>query len=85
MNNTTKYTYTRKHKLTGKKEDVSDDIQTLLNASDYAVVTIPKLTKLICEIHEQLSADVTDAEKVVGISMSFKMFEADVDNVLVEG
>lgn len=71
-----KYTYIRKHKLNGKKTDITDEIVGMININDYLLATVPKMTKLIDEIHDCVkNNELTDEQRVAGIAMLFAMFE----------
>lgn len=71
-----KYTYIRKHKLNGKKTDITEDIIGIMNINEYLLATVPKMTKLIDEIHDTIMNDeMSDEQRVAGILMLFAMFE----------
>lgn len=71
-----KYIYTRKHKLNGKKRDITDEIVGIMNINDYLLATVPKLTKLINEVSDVVNDESrTDEGKVVQVKQLFKMFE----------
>lgn len=71
-----KYTYIRKHKLNGKKTDITNEIVGMMQINDYLLVTVPKLTKLISEIQETISnPSLTDEGKIAGVTMLISMFE----------
>ena len=42
-----KYQYIRKHKLNGKKADITNEIVGIMNINEYLLATVPKMTKLI--------------------------------------
>jgi len=70
------YTYTRKHKLNGKKLDVTEEVTGIMQINDYLLATVPKMTKLIDEIHDCVKDDeMTDEQRVAGILMLFAMLE----------
>lgn len=72
------YTYTRKHKLNGKKLDVTEEINGIMQINDYLLATVPKMTKLIDEIHDTItSGNLTDQETVYQLKRLFKEFETD--------
>jgi hypothetical protein len=71
-----KYRYTRKHKLNGKKVDITNEIIGIMNINEYLLATVPKMTKLIDEIHDCIKNDeMTDEQRIAGILMLFAMFE----------
>lgn len=71
-----KYQYTRKHKLNGKKLDITNEIVGMMQINDYLLATLPKLTKLIGEVSECVNDEsMTDEGKVVQVKQLFKMFE----------
>lgn len=71
-----KYQYIRKHKLNGKKLDITNEIVGMMQINDYLLATLPKLTKLINEIQEVVKEEsTTDKVKVVQVKMLFEMFE----------
>lgn len=71
-----KYTYIRKHKLNGKKLDITNEIVGMMQINDYLLATVPKMTKLIDEIHDTIMNDeMSDEQRVAGILMLFAMFE----------
>lgn len=70
------YTYTRKHKLNGKKLDVTEDINGIMQINDYLLATVPKMTKLIDEIHDTITTgNLTDQDIVYQLKHLFKEFE----------
>jgi len=70
------YTYTRKHKLNGKKVDITDEIIGIMNINDYLLATVPKMTKLIDEIHDAVTdRSLTDQDRVYQLKRLFEMFE----------
>lgn len=70
------YKYTRKHKLNGKKLDVTEEVNGIMQINDYLMATVPKMTKLIDEIHDCVKDDeLTGEQRVAGILMLFAMFE----------
>lgn len=71
-----KYQYIRKHKLNGKKLDITNEIVGMMQINDYLLATLPKLTKLIGEVSECVNDEsMTDEWKVVQVKQLFKMFE----------
>ena len=71
-----KYQYIRKHKLNGKKLDITDEIIGIMNINDYLLATVPKLTKLVCEVQEVVKDESTTSEVKVGqVKQLFEMFE----------
>jgi hypothetical protein len=71
-----KYTYTRKHKLNGKKLDITNEVVGMMNINEYLLATVPKLTKLIDEIHDAItSGNLTDQDMVYEIKRLFEEFE----------
>lgn len=71
-----KYTYIRKHKLNGKKTDITEEVNGIMNINEYLLATVPKMTKLIDEIHDTIMNDeMSDEQRVAGILMLFAMFE----------
>lgn len=71
-----KYQYIRKHKLNGKKVDITDEIIGIMNINDYLLATVPKLTKLIDEIHDTLTDEsLTDQGVVYNLKHLFEEFE----------
>lgn len=71
-----KYTYTRKHKLNGKKTDITNEVVGMMNINEYLLATVPKLTKLIDEIHDALTDEsLTDQGMVYKIKHLFEEFE----------
>ena len=72
------YKYTRKHKLNGKKLDVTEEVTGIMQINDYLLATVPKMTKLIDEIHDTItSGNLTDQETVYQLKRLFKEFETD--------
>jgi len=70
------YTYTRKHKLNGKKVDITDEIIGIMNINDYLLATVPKMTKLIDEIHDAVTdRSLTDQDRVYQLKRLFEEFE----------
>lgn len=71
-----KYQYIRKHKLNGKKLDITNEIVGMMQINDYLLATLPKLTKLINEVSEVVNDEsMTDEGKVKQVKQLFKMFE----------
>lgn len=71
-----KYQYIRKHKLNGKKLDITNEIVGMMQINDYLLAILPKLTKLISEIQEAVKEESTNDEvKVVQVKLLFEMFE----------
>lgn len=71
-----KYTYTRKHKLNGKKLDITNEVVGMMNINEYLLATVPKLTKLIDEIHDTLTdGSLTDQDRVYQLKRLFEEFE----------
>ena len=71
-----KYTYYRKHKLNGKKTDITDEINGMMNINEYLLAMTPKLTKLIDELHDTVMNDnISDVERIAGIKLLFAIFE----------
>ncbi len=71
-----KYTYIRKHKLNGKKVDITDEIIGIMNINDYLLATVPKMTKLIDEIHDAVTdGSLTDQDRVYQLKRLFEEFE----------
>lgn len=71
-----KYTYIRKHKLNGKKTDITEEVNEIMNINEYLLATVPKMTKIIDEIHDCIKNDeMSDEQRVAGILMLFAMFE----------
>jgi hypothetical protein len=71
-----KYQYTRKHKLNGKKLDITNEIVGMMQINDYLLATLPKLTKLISEVQEVVNDEsMTDGGKVMQVKQLFKKFE----------
>lgn len=71
-----KYQYTRKHKLNGKKLDVTEEVNGIMQINDYLLATVPKMTKLIDEIHDAItSGNLTDQDVVYELKRLFKEFE----------
>lgn len=71
-----KYQYIRKHKLNGRKLDITNEVVGMMQINDYLLATVPKMTKLIDEIHDCIKNDaLTDEQRVAGILMLFAMFE----------
>ena len=73
-----KYTYTRKHKLNGKKIDITNEVVGMMNINEYLLATVPKLTKLIDEIHDTLADEgLTDQDRVYQLKHLFEDFETE--------
>jgi len=71
-----KYQYIRKHRLNGKKLDITDEIIGIMNINDYLLATVPKLTKLVSEVQEVVKDESTTSEVKVGqVKQLFEMFE----------
>lgn len=71
-----KYTYTRKHKLSGKKTDITNEVVGMMNINEYLLATVPKMTKLIDEVHDCVkNEEMSDEQRVAGILTLFAMFE----------
>lgn len=71
-----KYQYIRKHRLNGKKVDITDEIIGIMNINDYLLATVPKLTKLVSEVQEVVKDESTTSEVKVGqVKQLFEMFE----------
>jgi len=71
-----KYTYYRKHKLNGKKTDITDEINGMMNINEYLLAMTPKLTKLIDELHDTVTdGSLTDQDIVFKIKHLFREFE----------
>jgi hypothetical protein len=71
-----KYQYIRKHKLNGKKVDITDEIIGIMNINDYLLATVPKMTKLIDEIHDTVTdGSLTDQDRVYQLKRLFEEFE----------
>lgn len=71
-----KYQYIRKHKLNGKKLDITNEIVGMMQINDYLLATLPKLTKLISEVSEVVNDEsMTDGGKVEQVKQLFEMFE----------
>lgn len=71
-----KYQYIRKHKLNGKKVDITEEIIGIMQINDYLLATVPKLTKLIDEIHDTVTdGSLTDQGRVYQLKRLFEMFE----------
>jgi DNA-binding ferritin-like protein len=71
-----KYTYIRKHKLNGKKTDITEEVNGIMNINEYLLATVPKMTKLIDEIHDTItSGNLTDQDMVYELKRLFKEFE----------
>ena len=74
-----KYQYIRKHKLNGKKIDITNEIVGMMQINDYLLATVPKMTKLIDEIHDCITdGSMTDQGRVYQIKQLFEMFEKQV-------
>jgi hypothetical protein len=72
------YTYIRKHKLNGKKLDITNEVVGMMQINDYLLATVPKMTKLIDEIHDAItSGNLTDQDMVYEIKRLFEEFETD--------
>lgn len=71
-----KYTYIRKHKLNGKKVDITNEVIGMMNINEYLLATVPKMTKLIDEIHDTITdGSLTDQDRVYQLKHLFEMFE----------
>lgn len=71
-----KYQYIRKHKLNGKKADITNEIVGIMNINEYLLATVPKMTKLIDEIHDAVTdGNLTDQDRVYQLKHLFEMFE----------
>ncbi len=71
-----KYQYIRKHKLNGKKLDITNEVVGMMNINEYLLATVPKMTKLIDEIHDAItSGNLTDQDMVYEIKRLFEEFE----------
>jgi len=76
-----KYQYIRKHKLNGKKADITNEIVGIMNINEYLLATVPKMTKLIDEIHDVIintdiaDDNLADIERVDQIKRLFEEFE----------
>jgi hypothetical protein len=71
-----KYQYIRKHKLNGKKADITNEIVGIMNINEYLLATVPKMTKLIDEIHNCITdGSLTDQDRVHQLKRLFEMFE----------
>ena len=73
-----KYQYIRKHKLNGRKLDITNEVVGMMQINDYLLATVPKMTKLIDEIHDAItSGNLTDQDMVYEIKRLFEEFETD--------
>ena len=71
-----KYQYIRKHKLNGKKADITNEIVGIMNINEYLLATVPKMTKLIDEIHDVVTdGNLTDQDRVYQLKRLFEEFE----------
>lgn len=71
-----KYQYIRKHKLNGKKTDITNEVVGMMNINEYLLATVPKMTKLIDEIHDALTDEgLTDQDRVYQLKHLFEDFE----------
>ncbi len=71
-----KYQYIRKHKLNGKKLDITNEVVGMMNINDYLLATVPKMTKLIDEIHAVVTdGSLTDQDRVYQLKRLFEEFE----------
>lgn len=71
-----KYQYIRKHKLNGKKADITNEIVGIMNINEYLLATVPKMTKLIDEIHDVVTdGNMTDQDRVYQLKRLFEEFE----------
>ena len=71
-----KYTYIRKHKLSGKKTDITNEVVGMMNINEYLLATVPKMTKLIDEIYDTLTDEgLTDQDRVYQLKRLFENFE----------
>lgn len=71
-----KYQYIRKHKLNGKKLDITNEVVGMMNINEYLLAAVPKMTKLIDEIHDAItSGNLTDQGMVYEIKRLFEEFE----------
>ena len=71
-----KYTYIRKHKLSGKKTDITNEVVGMMNINEYLLATVPKMTKLIDETHDTLTDEgLTDQDRVYQLKRLFEDFE----------
>ena len=71
-----KYTYIRKHKLSGKKTDITNEVVGMMNINEYLLATVPKMTKLIGETHDTLTDEgLTDQDRVYQLKRLFEDFE----------
>jgi DNA-binding ferritin-like protein len=71
-----KYQYIRKHKLNGKKLDITNEVVGMMNINEYLLATVPKMTKLIDEIHDAVTdGSLTDQDRVYQLKRLFEMFE----------
>lgn len=71
-----KYQYIRKHKLNGKKVDITEEIIGIMQINDYLLATVPRMTKLIDEIHDTVTdGSLTDQGRVYQLNRLFEMFE----------
>ena len=68
--------YYRKNKLNGKKTDITDEINGMMNINEYLLAMTPKLTKLVDELHDAVTdGSLTDQDVVYRIKQLFKEFE----------
>lgn len=71
-----KYQYIRKHKLNGKKADITNEIVGIMNINEYLLDTVPKMTKLIDEIHDAVTdGNLTDQDRMYQLKRLFEEFE----------
>lgn len=71
-----KYQYIRKHKLNGKKADITNEIVGIMNINEYLLATVPKMTKLIDEIHDVVTdGNLPDQDRVYQLKRLFEEFE----------
>ena len=71
-----KYQYIRKHKLNGKKTDITNEVVGMININEYLLATVPKMTKLIDEIHDVVTdGNLTDQDRVYQLKRLFEEFE----------
>jgi len=71
-----KYAYIRKHKLNGKRVDITNEIIGMMQINDYLLATVPKMTKLIDEIHTTLNDEsLTEGGIIYKMRSLFSEFE----------
>lgn len=71
-----KYQYIRKHKLNGKKADITNEVVGMININEYLLATVPKMTKLIDEIHDTVTdGSLPDQDRVYQLKRLFEEFE----------